>query len=63
MKTIISNTTVVQHWAMGWMGVQVLAGVGNFSLHHHVQTRSGAHTASHTMGNRGSFPGGKVAGA
>jgi hypothetical protein len=29
---------------MGWMiGVQVLAGVGNLSLHHFVQTGSGAH--------------------
>jgi hypothetical protein len=37
-------------------------GAGNFS-HHRVQTGSGAHPASYPMGNRGSFPGGKAAGA
>jgi len=26
-------------------------GTGNFSLHHHVQTGSGAHPASYSMGN------------
>jgi len=35
---------------------------GNFSLHHRVQTGSGAHPASYPMGTRGSFPGGKAAG-
>jgi hypothetical protein len=39
------------------------AGAGNFSLHHHVQNDSGAHPASYPMGTRGSFPGGKAAGA
>jgi hypothetical protein len=34
---------------------------GNFSLHHHVQTGSGAHAASYAMGNRSSFPRGKAA--
>jgi hypothetical protein len=29
------------------------AGAGNFSLHHRVQTGSGAHPASYTMGNGG----------
>jgi hypothetical protein len=43
--------------------VQFPAGAGNFSLHHHVQNGSGAHPASYPMGTRGSFPGGKVAGA
>jgi len=38
-------------------------GAGNFSLHHRVQTGSGAHPASYPMGIRGSFPGGKAAGA
>jgi hypothetical protein len=38
-------------------------GAGNFSLHHRVQTGSGAHPASYPMGTRVSFPGGKVAGA
>jgi hypothetical protein len=36
---------------------------GNFSLHHRVQNGSGAHPASYPRGARGSFPGGKVAGA
>jgi hypothetical protein len=36
---------------------------GNFSLHHRVQNGSGAHPASYPMGARGSFPGGKAAGA
>jgi hypothetical protein len=36
---------------------------GNFSLHHRVQTGSGAHPASYPMGTRDSFPGGKAAGA
>jgi hypothetical protein len=38
------------------------AGAGNFSLHHRVQNDSGSHPASNPMGNRGPFPGGKVAG-
>jgi hypothetical protein len=42
--------------------VRLPAGAGNFSLHHCVQNGSGAHPASYTMGTRGSFPGGKVAG-
>jgi len=37
--------------------------VGIFFLHHHVQYGSGAHPASYPMGMRGSFPGGKAAGA
>jgi len=40
-----------------------MAGAGNFSLHHCVQTTSGAHPTSYPMGTRGPFPGGKVAGA
>jgi hypothetical protein len=38
-------------------------GAGNFSLHHRVQTGSEAHPASHPIGTRGSFLGGKAAGA
>jgi hypothetical protein len=38
-------------------------GAGNFSLHRRVQNGSGAHPASYPMGSRGSFPGGKAAGA
>jgi hypothetical protein len=37
-------------------------GAGNFSLHHRIQNGSGAHSASYTMGIRGSFLGGKAAG-
>jgi hypothetical protein len=43
--------------------VRFPAGAGNFSLHHRVQNGSGAHQASHPVGIRGSFPGGKAAGA
>jgi hypothetical protein len=39
------------------------AGAGNFPLHHRVQNGSGAHPASYPMGTRGSFHGGKAAGA
>jgi hypothetical protein len=43
--------------------VRFPAGAGNFSLHHRVQNGFEAHPASYLMGTRGSFPGGKVAGA
>jgi hypothetical protein len=43
--------------------VRFPAGARNFSLHHRFQNGSGAHTASYPMGIRGSFPGGKAAGA
>jgi hypothetical protein len=37
-------------------------GIGKrFFLLHNVQTGSDAHPAAHTMGTRGSFPGGKAA--
>jgi hypothetical protein len=39
------------------------AGAKNFSLHHRVQNGSEAHPASYPMGTRGSFLGGKAAGA
>jgi hypothetical protein len=41
--------------------VQFLVRAGNFSLDHHVQNGSGAHSASYPMGSRGSFLGGKAA--
>jgi len=48
----------------GWtIGVRFPVGAGNFSLWHHVQTGSGAHPASYPMGSRGTFLGGKMAGA
>jgi hypothetical protein len=34
---------------------------GNSSLHHRIQTGSGAHLASYSMGTSGSFSGGKAA--
>jgi hypothetical protein len=43
--------------------VRFPAGAGNFALHHRVQNGSVAHPASYPMGTRGSFPGGKAAGA
>jgi hypothetical protein len=43
--------------------VRFPAGAGNFSLYHRVHNGSGAHPASYPMGTKGSFPGGKVAGA
>jgi hypothetical protein len=43
---------------MGWM-IRVPTGAGNFSLHHRVQTGSGAYPASYPMDTRGSFPGGR----
>jgi hypothetical protein len=43
--------------------VRFAAGAGNFSLNHRVQNGSGAHPASYPMGTRGSFLGGKAAGA
>jgi hypothetical protein len=43
--------------------VRFSAGAGNFSLHHRVQHGSGVHPATYPIGTRGSFPGGKAAGA
>jgi hypothetical protein len=42
--------------------VRFPAGVGNF-FHRRIQNGSGAHLASYPMSTRGSFPGGKAAGA
>jgi len=39
------------------LGIQFLAGAGNFSLQHSVQTGSVAHPASYPMCTRSSFPG------
>jgi len=46
----------------GWSGVREPGEAWNFSLHR-VQTVSGVHSASYTVGTGGSFPGGKTAGA
>jgi hypothetical protein len=45
------------------LGVRVPADAVKFSLPHGVQNGSGAHPASYPTGTRGSFPGGKAAGA
>jgi hypothetical protein len=44
------------------IGSSIPAGTGNFSLHHRVQTCSGAHPASYSMGTGGSFSEGKLPG-
>jgi hypothetical protein len=44
-------------------GIDSRRGLGNFFLHHRVQNGSGAHPTSYPMGTRGSFTGGKAAGA
>jgi hypothetical protein len=46
-----------------WSWIRVPVGDGNFFLHHRVQTGSGTHPASYSMGTRGSLPEGKAAGA
>jgi hypothetical protein len=43
--------------------VRFPARAGTFSLHHRVQNGSGVHAASYPVGTRGSFSGGKAAGA
>jgi hypothetical protein len=44
--------------------VRFPTGAGDFSLHYRcVQNGSGAHPVSYPMDTRGSFPGGKAAGA
>jgi hypothetical protein len=43
--------------------VRLPAGARNFYLHHRDQNGSGAHSASYPMCTRGSYPGGKTAGA
>jgi hypothetical protein len=46
----------------GWSVVRIPAGTANFSLHHRVQTGSGAHPASCSVDTRGSFPVSKATG-
>jgi hypothetical protein len=54
----------VSRQATGWTArVRFLARARYFSLLYSVWTGSGAHPASHPMGTRGSFSGGKAAGA
>jgi hypothetical protein len=50
------NSSLVRRWVTDWMiGVRVSAGARDFSLHHRVQTASGAHPASYPMDTRGSL--------
>jgi hypothetical protein len=64
-KSRDSSVSIALGYGLDDQGSRVwfLAGAGNFSRHHHVQTSSGAHPASYPMGTRGSFPGGEAAGA
>jgi hypothetical protein len=64
-KSRDSSVGIALGYRLGDRGSRVRfpAGSGNFPLHHRVQNGSGAHPASYPMGRRGSFPGGKVAGA
>jgi hypothetical protein len=63
----ILGLKINKYWHAGLRAVcsvvRVPAGAGNFSLHHRVQTGSGAHPASYPVVTKGSFPGGKAAGA
>jgi hypothetical protein len=65
-EAILPGARIAQRYSAGlqagWSGVQIPAGVGNFSLHHRIQAGSGSHPA-YPMGTRGSSPGGKAAGA
>jgi hypothetical protein len=60
-----SSVCIVLGYRLDYRGCRVRfpAEAGNFSLHHRVQTGSGAHPASYVMGIRGSFYEGKAAGA
>jgi hypothetical protein len=64
LLTEISVYTVFRIVPETWFWASIPGGgvAGNFSLHR-VQNGSGAHPASYPMGTRGSFPGGKAAGA
>jgi hypothetical protein len=65
MRVDISSVGIALSYGMDELGsgVRFSVGAGNFSLHYHIQNGSGAHPASYPMGTRGSFPGGKAAGA
>jgi hypothetical protein len=64
-KSRDSSVGIALGYELGDRGssVRFPAGAGNFSLHHRVQTGSEAHPAFYPMVTRGSFPGGKAAGA
>jgi hypothetical protein len=60
-----SSVGIALGYGLDYWGSKVRfpAGAGNFSLHHRVQNGSGADPASYPVGTRGSFLGGKEAGA
>jgi hypothetical protein len=52
------------YWLDDWGSrVRFPVGAGNFSLHYHVQNGSEDHLAAYPVDGRGSFLGGKAAGA
>jgi hypothetical protein len=64
-KSLDTSAGIALGYGLGDRGSRVRfpEGAGSFSLHHRFQNGSGAHPASYPMGTRGSFPGGKAAGA
>jgi hypothetical protein len=64
LEKLYSSVGIATDYGMDdrMIGVRIPAGAGSFSLHHRVQTGSGAHPASYPMGTRGPFPGVKAAG-
>jgi len=70
VENSIKIRRIVRRWNMrrysaglraGWSRIRVSAGVGNFSLHHCVQTGSGSSPDPYPVGNKSSFLGGKAA--
>jgi hypothetical protein len=60
---LTSSMMMMMMMMMDDRGVRVPIGARNFYPHRRVQTGSVAHPTSYPMGTRGSFPGGKAAGA
>jgi hypothetical protein len=63
MSRVSSGSSIVSDYGMDdrSIGVRSPAGAKDFSSNLCVQTGSGAHPASYTMGIGGPFPGGKSA--
>jgi hypothetical protein len=59
----VSTVTMLRDGQPGLNSRQGQGRKGFLSFRHRVQTYSGAHPASYPVGTRGSFPGGKAAGA
>jgi hypothetical protein len=60
IRTIRVNILIIEEYLSYSIGVRSPAGAKDFSSNLCVQTGSGAHPASCTMGTGGPFPGGKV---